>query len=171
MKAYGSFSDAELTGLLKSGDQAAFTEIYDRYKWVLLLHTLKRTGDREQEKDIVQELFTTLWDKRAELDLRSHLSGYLYTAIRNRVIKLFTRQQVATGYLASLGAVIDKDSCITDHKVRQNSLAALIEKEINELPEKMREVFVLSRKHHLSNKEIARELGIQESTVKRRISN
>ncbi|MBN9383165.1 MAG: RNA polymerase sigma-70 factor [Chitinophagaceae bacterium] len=171
MKAYSTLSDVELTDLLMSGDQGAFTEIYTRYKWVLFLHALKRLGDREQAKDIVQELFTTLWDRRTELDLRSHLSGYLYAAIRNRVIKIFTHQRVVTGYIASLGTAIHEDDCITDHKVRQSSLAALIEKEINELPEKMREVFVLSRKHHLSNKEIALKLSIKESTVKRQVSN
>ena len=171
MKAYSSLSDVELTHLLSSGDQGAFTEIYARYKWLLFLHALKRVGDREQAKDIVQDLFTTLWDRRAELDLRSHLSGYLYTAIRNRVIKIFTHQQVVSGYVTSLGKVIREEDCITDHKVRQSSLAALIEKEINGLPEKMREVFVLSRKYHLSNKEIAQQLGITEGTVKRQISN
>lgn len=171
MEAYNSLSDLELTDLLKSGDQVAFTEIYHRYKWVLFLHALKRVRDREQAKDIVQELFTTLWDKRADLDLKSHLSGYLYTSVRNRIIKLFAHQQIASQYLVSLGTVIEENNCITDHKARQSSLAILIEKEINQLPEKMREVFLLSRKHHLSHKEIALELGIEESTVKRQISN
>lgn len=171
MTAYSSLSDYELTDLLKSGDQAAFTEIYQRYKWVLFVHALKRVGDREQAKDIIQELFTTLWDRRNELDLHSHLSGYLYTSIRNRVIKSFAHRQVESDYLTSLAATISEGDCITDHKVRQSSLAAIIENEINELPEKMREVFILSRKHHLSHKEIAQQLGIEETTVKRQISN
>ncbi|RYE13029.1 MAG: sigma-70 family RNA polymerase sigma factor [Sphingobacteriales bacterium] len=75
------------------------------------------------------------------------------------------------GYINSLAASINEGNCSTDHKVRESSLAAIIEKEINELPEKMREVFVLSRKHHLSHKEIALQLGIEETTVKRQISN
>src|ERR1700748_2313407 len=104
MEAYGAFSDLELTVLLKKGDQAAFTEIYNRYKWVLFLHALKRIGDREQAKDIIQELFTTLWDKRHDLDLRSHLSGYLYTAVRNRIIKAFAHQQVKSDYVNSVAA-------------------------------------------------------------------
>ena len=171
MEAYDAFSDLELTVLLKKGDQAAFTEIYQRYKWVLFLHALKRIGDREQAKDIIQELFTTLWDKRHELDLRSQLSGYLYTSVRNRVIKLYAHQQVKSDYITSLAASIDEDNCVTDHKARQSSLAAIIENEINELPERMREVFILSRKHNLSHKEIALQLGIEETTVKRQISN
>jgi RNA polymerase sigma-70 factor (ECF subfamily) len=171
MEAYGAFSDLELTVLLKKGDQAAFAEIYQRYKWVLFLHAVKRVGDREQAKDIIQELFTALWDKRTELDLRSQLSGYLYTSVRNRVIKLYAHQQVKSDYITSLARSIDEDNCVTDHKVRQSNLAAIIEHEINELPERMREVFILSRKHNLSHKEIALQLGIEETTVKRQISN
>ncbi|BAU54062.1 RNA polymerase sigma factor [Mucilaginibacter gotjawali] len=171
MVAYNSLSDHELTGLLKTGDRAAFTEIYQRYKWVLFLHALKRIRDREQAKDIIQELFTTLWDRRNDLELRTHLSGYLYTSVRNRIIKSFAHQQVESDYINSLVASVNEDNCITDHKVRQSNLAALIEKEINELPEKMREVFLLSRKQNLSHKEIAFQLGIEESTVKRQISN
>src|ERR1700761_4613107 len=140
MKAYSSLSDYELSGLLKSDDKAAFTEIYNRYKWVLFLHALKRIRDREQAKDIIQELFTTLWDKRHDLDLRSHLSGYLYTAVRNRIIKAFAHQQIKSDYVNSVVASFNDDNCITDHKVRQSNLAAIIENEINELPEKMREV-------------------------------
>ena len=171
MKAYSSLSDYELSGLLKSDDKAAFTEIYNRYKWVLFLHALKRIRDREQAKDIIQELFTTLWDKRHDLDLRSHLSGYLYTAVRNRIIKAFAHQQIKSDYVNSVVASFNDDNCITDHKVRQSNLAAIIENEINELPEKMREVFILSRKHNLSHKEIALRLDIEEATVKRQISN
>ncbi|MDR3697045.1 RNA polymerase sigma-70 factor [Mucilaginibacter sp.] len=171
MVAYNSLSDHELTGLLKTGDRAAFTEIYQRYKWVLFLHALKRIRDREQAKDIIQELFTTLWDRRNDLELRTHLSGYLYTSVRNRIIKSFAHQQVESDYINSLGASVNQENCVTDHKVRQSNLAALIEKEINELPEKMREVFLLSRKQNLSHKEIAFQLGIEESTVKRQISN
>ena len=171
MESYSSLSDNELTGLLKSGDKTAFTEIYHRYKWVLFLHALKRTRDREQAKDIIQELFTTIWDKRNDLDLRSHLAAYLYTSVRNRVIKAFAHQQVESDYMTSIAASINDDNCITDHKVRQSSLAVIIENEINELPEKMREVFVLSRKHNFSHREIAQQLGIEETTVKRQISN
>lgn len=171
MESYKDLSDTELTALLKLSNKAAYNEIYDRYKWVLYLHALKRIRDREEAKDIVQDLFITLWDRREELDLKTHLSGYLYTAIRNRVIKLIAHQKVESSYITSLKDVVNAAVCVTDHRARANSLAAIIEKEIEELPEKMREVFILSRKHHLSHKEISQQLGIEETTVKRQISN
>ncbi|HEY0176767.1 MAG TPA: RNA polymerase sigma-70 factor [Pedobacter sp.] len=168
---YFDFTDSELVSLLKKDDQLAYNEIYQRYKWVLFLHAIKRIRNREEAKDIVQELFVTLWDKRKELDLTGHLSGYLYTAVRNRVIKFISHQQVASVYISSLGNSISAGICITDHRIRESNLAAIIEREIQELPEKMKEVFILSRRHNLSHKEIAAQLGIEETTVKRQVSN
>lgn len=171
MAAYSTYTDQELVALLKQGEQLAFAEIYQRYKWVLYLHAMKRIGNREEAKDIVQELFTTLWDKREHLDLKGHLSGYLYTSIRNRIIKWISHSKVESSYIASIKDAVNSGICITDYKVRENNLAAIIEKEINELPEKMRKVFLMSRKLQMSHKEIAEELGIEEATVKRQVSN
>ncbi|WP_316815176.1 RNA polymerase sigma-70 factor [Pedobacter nyackensis] len=168
---YATYTDPELVSLLKKDDHIAYAEIYNRYKWVLYLHALRRIGDREQSKDIVQELFLALWDKRANFDLRSHLSGYLYTSVRNRIIKYIAHQKVESAYVNSVKETLNEGKCITDHSIREKSLAAIIEKEIAELPEKMREVFILSRKHNLNHKEIALQLGIEDTTVKRQISN
>lgn len=168
---YGNLNDAELVSLLKRNDDRAYNEIYQRYKWVLFLHALKRIRNREEAKDIVQDLFITLWDKRREMEIKGHLSGYLFTAIRNRVIKFISHQQVESVYISSLGNSINAGICITDHRTRENNLAEIIEREIQDLPEKMRQVFILSRKHNLSHKEISAQLGIEETTVKRQISN
>lgn len=168
---YGNLNDSELVSLLKKNDDRAYNEIYQRYKWVLFLHALKRIRNREEAKDIVQELFITLWDKRREMEIKGHLSGYLFTAIRNRVIKFISHQQVESVYISSLSNSINAGVCITDHRTRENNLAEIIEREIQDLPEKMRQVFILSRKHNLSHKEISAQLGIEETTVKRQISN
>jgi RNA polymerase sigma-70 factor (family 1) len=171
MVNYSEHSDRDLLLLLKQDNEAAFAEIYQRYKWVLYLHAAKRVNDREEAKDIVQELFTTLWDRRQVFDLQTHLSGYLYTAVRNRVISRLSHEKVVDTYMDAIRESASQGNCITDHKARENNLAAIIEQEINELPERMREVFILSRKHHLSHKEIAGKLGIAESTVKKQVSN
>lgn len=171
MESYKDLGDTELLTLLKSGSIGAYNEIYHRYKWVLYLHALKRIRNREEAKDLVQDLFITLWDKRKEIELKTHLSGYLYTAVRNRVLKRIAHEKVESNYFTSLKDAMNAEICMTDHRVRERSLAAIIEKEIDELPEKMKQVFILSRKHHLNHREISQQLGIEETTVKRQISN
>ncbi|MES2107968.1 MAG: sigma-70 family RNA polymerase sigma factor, partial [Bacteroidota bacterium] len=112
-----------------------------------------------------------LWEKRETLTPQTNLSGYLYTAVRNRILDFVARQNVQSSYIGSLQTFMDQAENATDHLLRENQLTALIEKEIAALPPKMREVFELSRKAHLSHKEIAEQLGISEKTVKSQVNN
>jgi RNA polymerase sigma-70 factor (ECF subfamily) len=168
MSRFRTLSDAELTDLLKSGDHVAFTEIYERYFGVLYLHALKMLKNEDEVEDILHELFTNLWLKANELTLQPTLSAYLYRATKNRVIDVFRSSRIRSSYLESLQTIIDAGSENTEETILANELAGRIEKEVARLPEKMREVFELSRKQQLSHKEIAEQLNISDKTVKNR---
>jgi RNA polymerase sigma-70 factor (family 1) len=168
---YESTSDTELVDLLKSGNRLAYTEIYHRYKIVLHSHAYKWMRDREEAKDIIHELFTFLWDKRESIHFNSNLSGYLYVSLRNKIFNRVSRKKIESEYVSSLQSFIDQGNCITDHLVREKQLANLIEKEIAALPQKMREVFELSRKSNLSHKEIAEQLDLSDQTVRKHIQH
>ncbi|MES2277374.1 MAG: RNA polymerase sigma-70 factor [Bacteroidota bacterium] len=171
MAAYTSLSDPELVVLLKTSDETAYTEIYNRYKRILYLHAFKRLRNQEEVDDIVHELFTTLWIKRETLELKTNLAGYLYTAVRNRILDYISHQQVETAYVVNLQQFIDKGTAVTDHRVRLSMLQELIDKEIAHLPAKMREIFELSRKSQLSHQEIAQQLNVSKKTVKNQVNN
>lgn len=171
MRTFETLSDKELLLLLQKGNHSAFAEIYNRFKGLLILHAYNKLNDRDEAKDIVQELFTTVWNKRNSLEINETLSGYLYTAIRNRVIKYISRKKSEEKYLQSLHDVIEADNSPTDYLVREHQLSRLIEQEIDQLPPKMREIFILSRKHNLSHRQIAEQLDIAEPTVKKQVSN
>lgn len=171
MNNYKFLSDADLIELLKNNDHTAFAEIFNRYKTVIYLHAYNRIGDRAEAMDMVQDLFATLWDKRQIFELKSNLSGYLYTSIRNKVLTSITHKSVKTNYQSVLKEVMDTNSCITDHLIRENLLANIIEREIDGLPSKMQNIFNLSRKHYLSHLEIAEQLDISPATVKTQINN
>ncbi|HWV64304.1 RNA polymerase sigma-70 factor [Chitinophaga sp.] len=171
MNVYQQLTDQELADLLRSGDQQAYIEIYDRYIFVLLNHTYSKTRDREEAKDIVHEVFARLWANREELEITSSLAGFLYTSARNIVLNQITRKKVEAKYFNSILNFLEQPQAITDHKVRENQLIAIIEKEIAALPPKMREVFELSRKQHLSHREIAEKLAISEQTVSKHVTN
>jgi RNA polymerase sigma factor (sigma-70 family) len=137
MTAYSSLSDHELVIFLKKGDRSAYTEIYNRYKGILYQHAYRRLPNQEEVDDIIHELFTVLWVKRETLVFKTNLSGYLYTAVRNRILDYVSHQQIASAYLSSLQEFMDKGVAITDHRVRLNMLQDVIEKEIACLPVKM----------------------------------
>lgn len=171
MMDYKELTDRELFGLLTLDDRKAFAEIYHRYKGPLYIHAFNKLRDKEEVRDIVQQLFSVLWIKRGDIVLNSTLSGYLYTAIRNRVFKVIAHKNVESHYISSIRHFIASSEAITDHRIRENQLRQLIDREIELLPSKMKEVFLLSRKMHLSHKEISEQLGISEQTVAKQVTN
>ncbi|WP_158800365.1 RNA polymerase sigma factor [Pedobacter sp. L105] len=171
MGRYSEFTDIELVYLLKDNDYIAYTEIYNRYSGVLYSHAYNKLRNREEAKDILQELFTSIWNNRLVLEFNTSFSGYLYTAIRNRILNHFAKKKNEEKYMVSIQETIKHTQSITDHLIRQKQLAAIIESEIDALPPKMREIFLMSRKLNLSHREIGEKLGIAESTVKKQINN
>jgi RNA polymerase sigma-70 factor (family 1) len=168
---YKRFTDQQLIDLLKLDDQQAYTEIYDRYIFVLLDHTYNKTRNREEGKDIVHEVFARLWANREQLQITSNLAGFLYTSVRNIILNQITHKAVEGKYLDSILKFSEQPQTFTDHRIRENQLIAIIDKEIAELPPKMREVFELSRKQHLSHREIAARLDLSEQTVSKHVTN
>ncbi|GEO06011.1 DNA-directed RNA polymerase sigma-70 factor [Adhaeribacter aerolatus] len=169
--SYHTLADQVLFDLVKSEDEAAFKEIYERYFDVLYIHAYKRLQNKEEAQDVIQEVFAALWDKREHISLTSSLPAYLFTAVRNRILNNLAHRKYELSYLQSLQQFINQGVCQTDHLVRENQLQTLIEKEIAALPPKMQEVFSLSRNAHLSHKEIAAELNLSEQTVKKQVNN
>lgn len=168
---YSELSDIQLAHLLAEGDRLAYTEIYDRYIFVLLNHAYNKTRNREEAKDVVHEVFTMLWSKRAELNLNINLSGFLYTSVRNIILNQFAHQSVQSRYIESVQHFANNEEPITDHLIREKQLSVLIDREISSLSPKMREVFELSRRDHLSHKEISEKLDISEQTVSKHVTN
>lgn len=168
MQTYTSHSDTDLLIAVKSGDRAAFATIYDRYKFLLHHHAWNKTHNLADTEDALQEVFSNLWSRRESLEPDMNLAGYLYTAIRNYLLNIVAREDVRDRYMASLRSAAEVN---TDHQARTNIFKNLIEKEIEALPPKMRQVFELSRKQHLSHREIAQIMGTSEQTVKKQMAN
>lgn len=164
MVAYNTYSDRELIAFLKEGDHAAFTEIFHRYNQLLYSHTYNKLRDEEESRDIVEDVFMKLWEKQANLE-DTNLAGYLFTLARNQILNLISHRKVVSAYTDSLKTYLSQYSESTDHLVRRKQLKEIIDEEINALPPRMREIFLLSRKEYLSNKEIAKKLDLSEHTV------
>lgn len=167
MVIYSKYTDQELTFLLRSGNEAAFTEIFKRYSALLYKHTFNKIRDAEEARDIVQEVFSKLWSKHAELDFKTlNVAGYLYSTARNAVFDLLRHKTYVDAYAASYTKFTAGGIAETDYLVREKQFAEIIEAEIAALPSGMRTVFELRRIENLSNKEIAERLNLSEHTVK-----
>lgn len=161
---YKDLQDEQLSALLKRGDHVAFTEIFNRYTSLLYLHAYNKLRNDTEARDVVQEMFIRLWDKREAIDENNNLAGYLYRAVMNGIFNVLKHKKVVSSYAETFSRVPHQRGG-TDHLIREKQLAAMIAAEINALPPRMREVFELRRNEFLSNKQVAEQLNITESTV------
>ncbi|MHA4895388.1 RNA polymerase sigma-70 factor [Pedobacter sp. PWIIR3] len=165
MVDYTTYTDQELVALLKHGDRLALAQIFEKYNDLLYAHAYNKLRLKEDARDIVQDVFVKLWNRHERLEVTSNLPGYLFMMTRNAIFSHLAHKVVVSDYAESYQRFKEEGEAVTDHLIREKQLAAIIEKEIAALPPRMREVFELSRKENLSNKQIAERLGISEATV------
>jgi RNA polymerase sigma-70 factor (ECF subfamily) len=165
MASYHQHSDQELVALLKADDHTAFGEIYKRYAALVINFTAKRLHDLPAAEDIVQEVFVRLWSNRGHFELKVSLGSYLHRAALNRMLNYLKHEDTKEVYLDSLRSFIAAGTEGADFRARASNLEEIIQKEIDLLPPKSKQVFELRRKQQLSNREIAETLNISEQTV------
>ncbi|MFC1225091.1 RNA polymerase sigma-70 factor [Pedobacter sp. BG31] len=170
MSAYNLFSDQELTLLLKEDDRLAFEEIYRRY-WPELLDTAwKRLSDTETAEELLQDVFISLYTSRHSLVIHTSLIAYLKNALKYKVLNEIRSRIVRANYNQRVMRLNEGKVGPQPHEILEaRELERIIDEKINQLPEKCREVFILSRKEHLSHQHIADRLGISVSTVEKHI--
>jgi len=169
---YAALDDASLLKLMKTGDQEAFTTIYNKYWYPLMQHVMKAVRIYSEAEDIVQEIFVSIWKNRDRLDIQAALSTYLFNSGRYMAIRNIERNITRSNYLQRLSDQLDNGGVPSPETLLHiRDLEERIEQAIQSLPEKMREIFNLSRKQQLSYREIAEQLGISEETVRKQINN
>ncbi|WP_336828414.1 RNA polymerase sigma-70 factor [Sphingobacterium multivorum] len=148
-----------------------FTQLYEE-NWVkLYVHVFRMLDDRDEARDIVQEIFTNLWDRMERLEIEHSYHAYLFRSARNLVINRIASQDVGRKYEHYLEHAAPSLEIMPDELLREKELAAQIDQAIEKLPRKMALIFKKSRFEQRSYREIAAELEISEQTVKKQISN
>ncbi|MEQ8471995.1 MAG: RNA polymerase sigma-70 factor [Marinoscillum sp.] len=147
-----------------NNDQKAFDQLFDMYHKKIYFFCIKNGLNSEDSEEIVQEVFVKFWNSRKGIDPTKNVQAYLYTIARNTMFDEFKKRikrKAAEDYQIHLL----QPSNNTQETIALNELEGLIVKTLKELPEKRKMVFELSRYKGLSNKEIAREMGITVKTV------
>lgn len=168
---YQQCTDEELQQLLVKGDLNAFDEIYRRYWEPLSRYAYNLTASPAEVCDIVQDVFVSLWKRRNEFVPCGPLRPYLYKCVRNLSLRYLQKNMHQERYLQSLNAIAQRIDADAMQAVETRDLEIKINGAVEKLPEKMRDVFLLSRRQHLSYREIAEQLGIAETTVKKQVNN
>ena len=155
-----------------------FEEIYLKYFPRLLRFAREYVLAEEDAENIIQDVFTTLWERRDDLKIHINLASYLFVLIKNRCIDHLRKKKYA-----ETGKKQMQESFVYEQQMKLYSLEALdhvlfsdndieqiITRAIDSLPPKCREIFVLNKIDGKKYRKIAEELHISVSTVENQMS-
>lgn len=146
--------------------------LYRRYWRLLFTTAAKALRCKTDAADLVQDIFLSIWNRRNELSITGSLAAYLQTSVRYRVIKYVEKNIARRDYLILLTEMlVSYQPPDAESQLQIKELQTVIQTAVDQMPNKMREVYQLSRQHHLSHKEIADRLGISDETVKKHIQH
>lgn len=161
-------ADDELVRLVRLENELAFAQLFERYWETLLEAAIKVLKDQDTAQDSVQEVFTDLWKKRSTLSIEN-LPAYLNQAIKYKVIDQIRKAKTP---LMSLDHVeVFEKTNTAEELLEFKELNQLLEQSVSQLPGQCQRVFRMSRYDQLSNKEIAKRLGISARTVEHHIAH
>lgn len=155
---------------IAKGDENSFAKLYDIFWPELLQHLLRKVTDVQAAEDIIHDLFVSLWNRRATILEIESIPAYLYSACRYRVFSYYRKSMLISRSDYELEEDMADDERPLDERLYYRYLLDIVDKEVEKLPEKCRQIFRLSRYSYLSNKEIAEKLAISESTVENHIN-
>jgi RNA polymerase sigma-70 factor (ECF subfamily) len=161
-------ADPDLILQLQQGDRKAFERIYGRYAPDLIDFAAGRVEYLEDARDIVQDVFISLWANREVVQITS-LPAYLYGAVRYKLIDYIRRNIRLERYSAHAHLLYPDSDNSTLEDILYQDMDHFVVSEAEKLPPRMREVFLLSRKRKLNIKEISSVMQISEQTVKNQL--
>ncbi|MDE6561625.1 MAG: RNA polymerase sigma-70 factor [Muribaculaceae bacterium] len=144
-----------------------FETYFNRYYTSIGMYVMRICDDVEESEDIVQETFSTVWEKFADKELPIHLKSYLYRTAHN-----ITIDRIRSGYKKDMKVPLE-EICqmeVTEEAIDTSERDARLWIAIGKLPERCRQVFLLSKRDGMTHAEIAKELGISVKTVENQIT-
>ncbi|MBX3255202.1 MAG: sigma-70 family RNA polymerase sigma factor [Chitinophagaceae bacterium] len=155
--------EQQLVRDIGNGDASAFDVLYWKYHKSVYTNILRLIKDQEASKDILQEVFITLWIKRTALNPDKSIAGWLFTTAHRKCID-YLRCNTAKPLLVEEMIIADEPAGLI--KMEQEKRLQLLQQAISDLSPKKRKVFELCKLNGKTYEETARELNISKHTVK-----
>lgn len=148
------------------GDNFSFDQLFNEH-YLSLCHFANRyVGDMDMARSLVQEVFVYIWINRDRLEISHSAKSYLYHAVKNKSIN-FLKEEKCNPKIEDSSFNMPVQPF--QDRMEEAELRGLINQSINQLPEKCREIFLLSRSEELKYAEIAQKLNISVKTVEMQI--
>ncbi len=166
------YSDQELFVRIASGNEGAFTEIYLRYAPLLLSHVSQLLDSRDWAEEIVQDVFTRLWEVRPSLSDISHPRAYIYRIASNRTLDFLRRRSLEVKIQHRLAR---RQCTRTDPGIEPEvdfwSSSRLVDEAVNHLTAQKKLIYLLKNEEGYSYEEIADKVHLSKNTVRNHLAD
>ncbi|MDX1642220.1 MAG: RNA polymerase sigma-70 factor, partial [Balneolaceae bacterium] len=159
-------NDTDLAKKIRTGNNKAFRELYDRYHVQMYYIAKKYVKSSDLAKDAVQEIFVKLWEKRDLIDETKSIKGFLFIMLRNHVLNMIRdkKDEIISISIVRIHNLPTRN--LTEDELVYKEYHDIVEKGLKELSDRKREVFELRTLQGHSNSEVADLLNINIRTVK-----
>lgn len=154
---------------LRNKDKTVFDFVFSYYYTGLCTYTRRWVNDRDVAEDLVQDFFVRLWIDSSRIEITSSLKSYFFTSVKNRAINHLKHNKIKTKFGVAVMNGFNEE--YNNWELTEPELTELIEKGMQKLPPRCREIFILSRFEGKDNMKIAETFGISKRTVELQISN
>ncbi len=169
--------DILLNKKLKQGNPTAYSNLFKELQPRMKSYCRLFIDDEDQIKDLIQDCFIHLWDKRENIDIHKSIESYLFVILKNKCLRILKEKQLSVNNLNIEDLAINEIQYLyqldfTDKKEKslEERLISSLKEAIEELPTKRKEVFIKNKIEGKKQKEIAEELNISVKAVEKHIS-
>jgi RNA polymerase sigma-70 factor (ECF subfamily) len=170
MQSIQGINEKDLIVRLKNGDQTAFELLFHFYYPGLVMYAIQFTTDRMEAEEIVQDFFVRFWQKHQQIIPSDSLKSFFFLSVKNGSLNFLKHKKIEEKYVRSMTELSNNHLVYDPDLYIASELQEKIKKSIDLLPEKCREIFIMSRMRGLKNEEIAAELNLSKRTVETQIS-
>ncbi|OQP62169.1 RNA polymerase sigma factor [Niastella populi] len=159
-------TDEQIMQRIMDKDPTVYNELYDKLYRKLFLFAKSLIDDTEEARDIVTESFIKLWAQQNNFANMVHLQVYFYTVIKNACIDHLRKNKLRNkieNHLLKSGTVSENG---IERRYQEAELVQILYERINQLPERMQQVFKLTYLDGYSRTEVAQMLNLSENTIR-----
>jgi RNA polymerase sigma-70 factor (ECF subfamily) len=155
---------------LSSGKEEGYKYLYEKYYAYLCSYAFRILANREESKEVVQEIFIKIWNGREKLPKINNIEAYLIKAVKNEAVNHLKKQKNDDHEKQELMILLKTKELGSEDMIYKKEVADEMDKAINTLSDKTKEAFVLKRLEGKSLKEVASIMNISEKGVERNIT-
>ena len=163
------YDERTLLAMVAAGNRQAFTELYSNHLNNLYRYIFLLTKSKEETEEILQEIFIKIWQDREKLSQVDSLKNYLFCFAKNKLLDKIRHMQIRQRVLSEIKRTKNVSETTTSDQCAYREYYQFVQQAIEKLPPKRKLIFRLNIENGLSQDEIARQLNISKSVVKKQI--